>query len=126
MYKKSSVEQDEETKIKILVLEKQIEDTKAREAQIKQSNKVSSNISPSKLPARLLSSPFRPSVRSCAKFSHPQPYWSDSAILVLVTGRLGKKEMVPVRRNLGSLQSLHHECHLPLQARRLPTRMKRK
>jgi len=53
MYKKSSVEQDEETKIKILVLEKQIEDTKAREAQIKQSNKVSSAISPSKLPARL-------------------------------------------------------------------------
>jgi hypothetical protein len=53
MYKKSSVEQDEETKIKILVLEKQIEDTKAREAQIKQSNKVSSNVSSFKLPARL-------------------------------------------------------------------------
>ena len=51
--KKSSVEQEEETRIKILVLEKQIEDTKAREAQIKQSNKVSSNISPSKLPAEL-------------------------------------------------------------------------
>lgn len=47
------MEQDEETKIKILVLEKQIEETKAREAQIKQSNKVSLNILPSKLPAKL-------------------------------------------------------------------------
>ena len=53
IFKKSSVEQDEETKIKILVLEKQIEETKAREAQIKQSNKVSLNILPSKLPAKL-------------------------------------------------------------------------
>lgn len=36
---KSSLEHDEEIKVKILVLEKQIEETRAREAQIKQSNK---------------------------------------------------------------------------------------
>jgi len=36
---KSSVEQEEETKVKVLMLEKQIEDAKAREAQVKQSNK---------------------------------------------------------------------------------------
>jgi hypothetical protein len=53
VFKKSSVEQDEETKVKILVLEKQVEETKAREAQIKQSNKVSLNISSFTLPARL-------------------------------------------------------------------------
>jgi len=35
------VEQGDETKVKVLVLEKQIEDAKAREAQVKQSNKVS-------------------------------------------------------------------------------------
>ena len=47
------MEQEEETKVKILVLEKQIEETKAREAQIKQSNKVSSNIPRSEVLARL-------------------------------------------------------------------------
>jgi len=51
--KKSSVEREEETKVKILVLERQIEETKAREAQLKQSNKVSLNIPPPELLARL-------------------------------------------------------------------------